>query len=898
MKRKAANHSKWQRTPNKKIPQHLKKRYCYLCYAVVMKFAGKGENTMQKKNRSYSGTTNPEITPRELEGMRIARKAAEAGIVLLKNENGVLPLKEGKRIALFGNGAGKTIKGGTGSGDVNERSSVSIKDGLDRAGFEIGTLDWIQDYDTSYINAREEWKQQIFKEAEGKDSMAFFQIYADHPFYMPDGRLVDSEDVKKADADTALFVISRVAGEGADRFHSEGDYYLTKAEYRNLTFICQNFPHVILVINTGAQIDLSFTEEFPQIQGILYMVQAGMEGGNALASVISGKVTPSGKLTDTWAKEYKDYPAAATFSHNNQNIENEFYEEGIYVGYRHFQSFCIEPLYPFGYGLSYTDFVIDHESMEVCTECQTVRMKVSVENCGNPYSGKEVVQVYASCPQSGMPKEFRRLCGFQKTSLLKPGEKEELIIGFPVKALASFCEEKSAWILEQGLYGIWVGNSSENLKLIGAFSVAQDTVMEKTTHICPLEAELHEKVRPEEKAAAFEKAWQTELMEKSLPVIPLDVREEHLIFYPKTQAEVLAEELTEKLTDEELTYMVIGEISKSQNSSALGSAGIMVPGAAGETSSILDETYGVPGMPMADGPAGIRLSKSYEVSGENGSIYAKGILDALEGGFFSDHVTHEDAITYYQFCTAIPVGTLLAQTFDPELIQEVGAMVATEMQEFGVTWWLAPGMNIHRDPLCGRNFEYYSEDPVVSGVMAAAMTRGVQSVPGVGTTIKHYACNNQEDNRMGSNSIISERTLREIYLRGFEIAVKTSQPMAMMTSYNRINGVHSANNRDLCTVAAREEWGFKGIIMTDWTTTDVHGGSVPHLCTAAGNDLIMPGSQRDVEDIRKTLADGTLPREEMKACVKRLLTIAFQSNCFEDAVSYLTWFPGMRAYGE
>lgn len=335
--------------------------------------------------------------------------------------------------------------------------------------------------------------------------------------------------------------------------------------------------------------------------------------------------------------------------------------------------------------------------------------------------------------------------------------------------------------------------------------------------------------------------------------------------------------------------MVIGEVAKGQGQ-ALGSAGIMVPGAAGETSGCLEESYGVPGVPMADGPAGIRLMKSYEVDRTTGGINNQGIFGAVEGGIFADHTPHANTDIYYQYATAFPVGTLLAQTWDPALLEETGRAVAAEMEEFGVGWWLAPGMNIHRNPLCGRNFEYYSEDPLLSGCMAAAITRGVQSCNGVGTTIKHFACNNQEDNRMGCDSIVSERALREIYLRGFEIAVKAAQPMAIMTSYNLINGVHTANSRDLCTVAAREEWNFQGIIMTDWTTTMPRGGSSSWGCIAAGNDLIMPGGEGDRENIRKALKDGTLAEEDLKACVERMLTVIFQTNAYENSVPYGTRF--------
>lgn len=635
---------------------------------------------------------------------------------------------------------------------------------------------------------------------------------------------------------------------------------------------------------------------------MIYFVQAGMEGGNALGDILRGKVNPCGKLTDTWAKSYEDYPASKTFSHNNGDVEKEYYQEGIYVGYRYFQSFGIKPQYPFGYGLSYTDFTIKPGAVPICVDedKQRIYVRLTVTNTGNQYSGREVAQVYASCPQNPLPKEYMRLCGFGKTRLLGPGEAQELCISFPAKALASYDEKKSAWVTEQGLYGIWTGNSSDNLTLIGALSI-EESVIEDTVHICERKEELKEIVRPAKEAFAFEKEWHQRLKEQALPVVPFKPEKERRKYYQECPMEKTAKEIADCLTHEQLTALVMGEVGKGQTQASentLGSAGIMVPGAAGETTSMLEEEYGIPGLSMADGPAGLRLTRKYQVSKKDGHLYTQGLFDALEHGLFAKAREYENAVTYYQYATAIPVGTLLAQSFDPELLEEVGRAVADEMEEFHISWWLAPGMNIHRDPLCGRNFEYYSEDPVVSGVMAAAITRGVQSKKGVGTTIKHFACNNQEDNRKGSDSIISERTLREIYFRGFEIAIKTAQPMAVMTSYNLINGVHAANSYDLCTTAARQEWGFQGIIMTDWTTTSENGGSIPHQCIKAGNDLIMPGSAGDREEILDALSKGYLTYEELKECGIRVLRLVCLSSCFEDAVSYSTLFEGMERYAE
>ena len=319
-----------------------------------------------------------------------------------------------------------------------------------------------------------------------------------------------------------------------------------------------------------------------------------------------------------------------------------------------------------------------------------------------------------------------------------------------------------------------------------------------------------------------------------------------------------------KLTDEELTALLMGEISKGQDNikdNELIETGICVPGAAGETTCALEEKYGIPGISMADGPAGLRVLRSYDVDRKTGKIYGVGLIGSLEGGLFRKDYKNEDVDKYYMYATAIPIGTHLAQTFDIDLVRDLGKLVADEMTEFGIAWWLA------------------------SGEMAAAITLGVQSVPGVGTTIKHFACNNQEDNRMSSNSIVSERALREIYLRGFEIAIKAAQPMCIMTSYNLINSIHTANSYDLCTIVAREEWGFEGIIMTDWTTTTA-GGSKSSACAIAGNDLIMPANQIDIDNIMAALKDGSLPRSIARDCAARLIKVIFQTIGMEDIEAY------------
>lgn len=897
---------------------------------------------LKKRIRTYSGTKESAPSERERRNRQVARRAAAEGMVLLKNE-GVLPLKADAKVALFGGGAVSTIKGGTGSGDVNEREVVGIYQGFLDAGIALTNQGWLEEYAEIYRKAREDWRQEILDEVAKDKEKKFFQVYSTHIFRMPAGSAMEASQVEEADV--AFYVISRTAGEDADRFLQPGDYYLTEAEKADLDFLNSHSENLAVILNTGGAMELQDILGLSHLKGLISIVQPGMEGGHALADVLTGKVTPSGKLTDTWAKAYSDIPGSANYSHNNGNVQKEYYTEGIYVGYRYFDSFEKDVAFPFGFGLSYTDFSIQVQGVGITSQGEPY-VEAKVTNTGDVWSGKEVVQIYVSCPQTGLAKVNRKLCGFAKTGLLAPGESARLKIVIPVKNLASFSEERSAWIVEKGQYGLWAGNSSANreeghsLEVCGVLEAAEDTVIEEVKHILPLQEKLEELTCPEEIRLAQEKAWKAAAAAKGLqPVSFAPAREavkpceeqeaqkaagenETVKVAAAAKAEVektlgenerkridaaaevdaekavgenetkraaaaakAARELAAKLDQEQMISMVIGEISKGQGQ-ALGSAGIMVPGAAGETSSCLEEQYGVPGVPMADGPAGIRLMKSYEVDRTTGGINNQGIFGAVEGGIFADHTKNENADTYYQYATAIPVGTLLAQTWDTALLEEVGQAVAVEMEEFGIGWWLAPGMNIHRNPLCGRNFEYFSEDPLVAGQMVAAITRGVQSRNGVGTTIKHFACNNQEDNRMGCDSIVSERALREIYLRGFEIAVKTSQPMAIMTSYNLINGVHTANSRDLCTVAAREEWNFQGIIMTDWTTTMPRGGSSSWGCIAAGNDLIMPGYAGDIEDIKAALADGRLSKEELQACVERMLTIIFQTNAYQDSVPY------------
>ena len=626
---------------------------------------------------------------------------------------------------------------------------------------------------------------------------------------------------------------------------------------------------MIVLLNVGGVIDVSFTERF-RTDALLLMSQAGSEGGNAVADVLCGNVNPCGRLTDTWAYRYEDYPSSADFSHRNGNLTEEYYTEGIYVGYRYFDSFGVRPRYPFGYGLSYTDF-----SCEVCgaeLKGREIAVRVKVRNTGSR-PGRQVVQLYAACPSGELTTERKRLTAFGKTGVLAPGAEETLTLSFAADRLAVYHEGRSAYLLQAGEYGIFAGENAAVLIPAVRLSVKETVLLEQLTPVCELMETLKE-IRPENP--------DEDLGRFSFPCPCIDITEAAKLPAAQAAAETDGERAAREkaaaiasgMTLHDKACLVVGARS-AMAGEIVGVQAMSVPGAAGETVSFAD--YGIPGMVLADGPAGVRINADYEIDPGTGEIIQpKDWFEMLERRFFNKVVRHEGTELRYQITTAIPIGTLLAQSFDTALVEEVGRAIADELRAFGIAVWLAPGMNIHRNPLCGRNFEYYSEDPLVSGLMAAAITRGVQHEPGVGVSIKHFACNNQEDNRMHVNEMITERTLREIYLKGFEIAVKTDDPMTIMTSYNRINGVHSANSYDLCTVVARQEWGFRGYIMTDWSTTN-GGGSNAAKCIAAGNDLVMPGKDSDIREIEDAVEGKRLPHlpeAKLDESVIRLISAA------------------------
>ena len=834
----------------------------------------------------FYATTDPAITEREKENLALSQKMAENSAVLMEND-GTLPLAGPGPVALFGNGARHTVRGGTGSGDVNTRSDVNIEQGLENSGFTVTTKAWLDRQDECHAAEEKKYAEWVRNYASEHGVSEFFADFS-HGFKIPAPVRIEEADLAAGKMDTAIFVISRTSGEGSDRDAGRGDYQLYEEERDELALVATVFAHTIVVLNVGGVIDLSELSEIPGISSVLLLGQAGSAGGDALASLLLGRANPSGRLTDTWAKQYADYPSAMTYSHMNGNLDDEAYSEGILVGYRWFDAMGIEPLYPFGYGLSYTSFSWDNALAEVRDDRCMVH--VTVKNTGK-CPGREVVQVYAGKPEGILGKEKSSLVAFAKTGLLQKGETERVDLSFSIRDLASYSEEHAAWILEAGEYRIMLGQDSRRLCDAAVLVLDQALVIRQLRSFFKDTDPVQELPIPRQ---------MQEAADSSVPRIPVDPKalrpeiatysgEQMVCHTDKIRRLTLGDvregrcttsELVAQLSVSELADLCVGTLRA--DGLLVGNASKQVPGAAGDTSSALFESREVRGLIMADGPAGLRLQPVFRADAE-GNLLPE---DAEDG---------EGIETYYQYCTAIPVGWNLAMSWDPALVRETAAMIGQEMELFGVDLWLAPALNIHRNPLCGRNFEYCSEDPLIAGTIAAAISNGVQSVPGRGVTIKHFAANSQEDNRYFTNAHISERALREIYLRGFEIAVKTGKPASLMTSYNLINGTHTANHRDLLQGVLRDEWGYEGLVMTDWFTSQ----DVPFLtggmeakypisssvgCIAASNDLQMPGSEKNVDDILEAVRTGEaidgyrITRTDLEICALRVIRAVLRAD--------------------
>ncbi|MGM9550258.1 MAG: glycoside hydrolase family 3 N-terminal domain-containing protein [Faecousia sp.] len=808
-------------------------------------------------------SSSGEVTQRERENLAVAYKAACEGMVLLKND-GCLPF-ETKKIALYGAGASMTIKGGTGSGEVNERHSVTIAEGLEDRGFEITTKSWIGRFEKAYAEALAAYNQEKVKQINFLKPDTIMQSLFD-TFRGGVDCAVTREDIDGSETDACIYVLSRQAGEGFDRKAEKGELYLTDGEKEDIRLCAESYAHFLLVINCGSSMDMAFTEEIPGIDGIIYLCQLGTEGGHAFADVVSGAVTPSGKLSDTWAKRYADLPFANEYSYLNGNLTDEYYKEGIYVGYRYFDSFHVEPAYPFGFGLSYTTFTL--HSAGVCAEGSRVSVKASVTNTGDTYTGKEVAQLYVSAPNGEMRKEYQSLAAFGKTKALAPGARQVLELSFDVKSIASFREEDSCYVLEAGDYILRLGNSSRNTIPVGVLTVEQEIIVSRHCPVCPLQSPIEELMAP---------AFPAEPVDAGLPRIVIEPTAVETVTYTYETPEECPDERVQKFLNT-LSLRDMAEIVVGKGMFG-GETRFTLPGSVGNTTSKFWDR-GLANVALCDGPAGLRIQKRSAVD-KYGRVKAiDQVLSAYDmlPGFVKQFMTgNPDRDTVlYQYTTAFPVANALAQSWNVELMYEVGSAIYREMKEYGCTFWLAPAVNIHRNPLCGRNFEYFSEDPRLSGMMAAAITRGVQQEPGYYVTVKHFACNNQEDNRNRVSSNLSQRALREIYLRGFEICVREGGAKSVMTSYNRVNGVYSPNSHDLCTKVLRCEWGFDGVVMTDWFSTK-KGLGRNDLAMQAGNDLIMPGGGSFKLEILQGVKSGIISEKDVRRCCANVLKAIFDS---------------------
>ena len=860
----------------------------------------------------FLAPTSAEITEREIRNQARVRAIAGDCMVLLKND-GTLPLKQKGRIALYGNGARATVKGGTGSGDVYVRETIPVEEGLRREGFTVTTGSWLDRQDQAAMEERKAYEQSVIDAAlaAGQTEEAARMMMILNPLTPKALAAITQEDVQLSCTDTAVYVLARNSGEGKDRGAEPGDYELSETEVRNLRFLAAQYEKLIVLLNIGGVIDTKPLREIPGINAVVLSGQMGNITGLTVADLLTGKAVPSGKLTDTWAENYADYPSSAAFSHNDGDVCDEYYTEGIFVGYRYFDTFNIKPAYEFGFGLSYTSFSM--ETKEVKVNGGELLVQILVRNTGSEYAGREVAQVYVSAPCGKIQKPYQELRGFAKTRLLQPGEEETLTIRLHAASLASFCPKCSAWVLEAGDYILRVGNSSRNTRVAAVIHLPETVITEKVQPLFRDADSSLEEIVPVQ-AASAEPDEKAEIA--SAPKLALDpaafVLKEHcysslqealekkpdrmIPFADVADGKAELNDFIAQLSDEELTYLMVGNsVDNVGFNSVLGSAAKTLPGAAGETTGKLELKYGLKQMELCDGPAGLRLTPEYIEKPDGTAV-------GLGGMSFGGDSTVE-GIRHYQYLTAIPIAMTLASSWDLDLITSMGDLVGSEMEQFGATLWLAPGMNIHRNPLCGRNFEYYSEDPLLAGKCAAADTLGVQKHGGFGTTVKHYLANNQEDNRMFTNSHISERAIREIYARNFQITVVEAQPMSLMTSYNLVNGIHAANNEDSVTRLLRDEWGFQGMVMTDWlTTSDLsamlaagaaqkYGKSDAALCVKAQNDLVEPGEKADFERILEGLKEGVITRAHLERNARNILTLMLRCHLYSDQ-SYNLLVPG------
>lgn len=750
-------------------------------------------------------------------------KSAETvseGIVMLKNDNNALPLRKDSEVAVFGRIQLNYYKSGTGSGGlVNVSRVIGITDGLE----ESGSVK----VNEELLNVYKEWTKE-------------------HPFDFGDGwggEPWSQEEMPVDDAlaekisnfcQTAIVIFGRTAGEENDNRFEKGAYLLSEGEESMLRTVRKHFQKVIVLLNVGSIIDMNFVEDIKP-DAVLYVWQGGMIGGTGTADVLTGKVSPSGKLPDTIAYSVSDYPSHEYFGNTRRN----FYCEDIYVGYRYFETFAPEKVqYPFGFGLSYTTF--EHTVTRSELNDGKITIDVSVKNTGN-YSGKEVIQLYACAPQGMLGKPAKVLCGFEKTKLLAPAESQTLTIEVNVDDLASYDDSgvtghKSCYVLEKGQYIICAGTDVRSAEAAFSFEIDETTVVKQLTQALapvlpfkrmkPFAAEHKHKFVPVMEDVPTSEVDENERRIANLPAdIPFTDDKGIKLADVKSGKHTMSEFIAQ-LSDYDLSCIIRGE--------GMGSPKVTA-GTASAFGGVSDRltAMGIPCACCDDGPSGMRL-------------------DCGTKAF------------------SLPNGTLLASTFNRQLLSELFAFTGREMVANKVECLLGPGMNIHRHPLNGRNFEYFSEDPFLTGEMASAQLEGLHS-EGVTGTIKHFCGNNQETGRHNIDSVVSERALREIYLKGFEIAVKKGKAQTIMTTYGSVNGLWTAGNYDLNTTILRNEWGFKGITMTDWWA-NINERSMPVSKTnfaamaRAQNDVYMvcADSANNEDNTLSALEDGTLKRGELQ----------------------------------
>ncbi len=786
----------------------------------------------------------------EKEHLRLLRDHLGECTVLLK-KNGDFPLPGPCAISAYGSGVRHTVKGGTGSGEVNSRFFVTVEQGLTDAGFTLTTSSWLDAFDSVLVKAKQDFIRDIKRRAKANHTNAIVEgmgaVMPEPEYDLP----------LNGNSEAAVYVVARISGEGNDRKPVKGDIKLTDSEVRDILECAKRYRRFMLVLNVGGPVDLSPVAD--KVENILILSQLGVETGAALADLLLGYTVPSGKLTTTWTK-WEDYPAVGSFGER----DDTFYREGVYVGYRYFDSAGVRPMYAFGYGLGYTDFSVTPGT--VSKDGSTVTVTACVRNTGS-FPGKETVQVYLSSPSLTLDQPYQSLAAFRKTGLLQPGEEETVSISFDLTDCASYSEAESAYLLEAGDHLLRLGSASDATSPAAVLRLNRTVITKRVRNLFGDPG--FEDWRPEGSVPQNP---------SDLPVLEFgtdDFTAETVSYHH----DEYIDHALGLLKNEDLAYLNIGAFDpKGGLASVIGDAGFSVAGAAGESTHMLDKKE-YPPIVMADGPAGLRLSRTFYRDGDGAHGLGSSVPDSF-ADFMPKVLTwfmsrpkklKKGTVIEEQYATAIPIGTAIAQSWNPELASACGDIVGDEMQRFHVHLWLAPALNIHRSILCGRNFEYFSEDPLLSGVFAAALTNGVQAHEGCGVTIKHFAANNQETNRYGNSSWVSERALREIYLRGFGICIRDSKPLALMTSYNLINGVHTSEHQGLCIDLLRREYGFDGLVMTDWVVAtgflgkdSKYASPDPAKVAAAGCSLFMPGSKGDYARLLKGLSSGTVSRKQLQ----------------------------------